>query len=72
MATEKGCGGLDSFEGDVRCGAKDRIPQRVQEDGPGNVNSVGRQAAVILGVDLLGQGLLSRLAGGDIVGDAGT
>ena len=70
-------------EGDVRRGAKEGIPQLlgrealerivegqcVQEDGPGNVNRVGRQAAVILGIDLLGQGLLSRLAGGDIVGD---
>ena len=59
-------------EGDVSRGAKEGIPQLlrrealerivegecVQEDGAGNVDRVGRQAAVILGIDLLGQGLL--------------
>ena len=70
-------------EGDVHRGTKHRIAQlpgpesferivegqRVQEDGAGNVDCVGRQADVILGVDFLGQGLLSDPAAGDIVGD---
>ena len=70
-------------EGDVHRGTKERITQslgreplerivegqRVQKDGAGRVDYVGRQAAVMLGVDLLGQGLLCRPFGGDIVSD---
>ena len=69
---------------DVRCGTQDRITQLlgrnpleriiegqgVNEDGAGNVDRIGRQAAVMAGVDLLCQCLFPNRSGGDIVGNS--
>ena len=45
--------------------------QRVHEDGPRDVNRVGRQALMLPGVDLFGQRPVSRPSGRDVVGDGG-
>ena len=45
--------------------------ERVHEDRPRDVGCVGRQALMLLRVDLFGQCPLSRPSGGDIVGDGG-
>ena len=43
--------------------------QRVQEGGSGNVGGVGRQAAVVLGIDALSERLAFAATGGDVAGD---
>lgn len=45
--------------------------QGVHEDRPCDVGPVGRQALVLLGVDLLGQDPLPRPSRRDVVGDGG-